>query len=274
MFDYSSFGQSQRSQNGLTDIHPTALVSREAKLAKGVSVGPNAIIGPKVTLAAGVKVGAGAIVTGVATVGEDTRIFPYATVGSEPQDLKYDGEETRVRIGKRNNIREYANISTGTSGGGGETTIGSDNLFMAFSHVGHDCHVGNHCVFANGVQLAGHVIVGNHTVVGGLAGLHQFCRFGDRSMIAAGSIPVQDVPPYCLVQGDRARIAGLNIVGLRRSGMSREEIADVKKMFKILYNENRTLEDAMTKIAEEVQDSTQKSTFLDFLSSSERGVCR
>ena len=273
MFDYSSF-EPQQSGTAETTIHPTAIVAKGAELAVGVVVGPNAIVGPKVSLAKGVQIGAGAIISGITTIDQGTRVFPMATVGSDPQDLKYEGEETLVKIGKNNNIREYVNISCGTVGGGGETTIGDDNLIMVYSHVAHDCHIGSNCVFANSVQLAGHVVIGNNVVFGGMAGAHQFCRFGDRAMVAAGAVVVKDVPPFCMVQGDRATMAGLNVVGLRRSGMPRERISDVKNMFKILYNENLTLEDAMNKIGQEVQDSEQRATFLDFLRSSERGVCR
>ncbi|SME99580.1 acyl-ACP--UDP-N-acetylglucosamine O-acyltransferase [Pseudobacteriovorax antillogorgiicola] len=273
MFDYSSF-EPQTSRVGDTQIHPSAIVAKEAQLDRGVVIGPNAIVGPRVSLGKNVQIGAGAIISGTTTVGEASRIFPFATVGSDPQDLKYEGEETIVKIGKNNNIREYVNISCGTVGGGGETTMGDNNLIMVYSHVAHDCHIGSNCVFANGVQLAGHVVIGNQVVFGGMSGAHQFCRFGDRAMIAAGAIVVQDVPPYCMVQGDRARISGLNVVGLRRSGMPRERISLVKNMFKILYNDNLTLEDAIEKIVQDVEDAEERSVFLDFLRSSERGVCR
>ena len=221
MFDYSNFELHQNIPNN-THIHPTAMVSKGAELDVGVVIGPNAIVGPDVKLGKDVQVGASAIVSGHTTVGEGTKIYPMATVGSDPQDLKFAGEPTKLNVGKFNNIREYVNISLGTTGGGGETTIGDHNLIMVYSHIAHDCHVGNHCIFANSVQLAGHVIVGDYAVFGGLSGAHQFCRFGDRAMIAAGAIVVQDVPPFCLVQGDRARINGLNVVGLRRSGIEKK----------------------------------------------------
>ena len=237
-------------------------------------VGPNAIIGEKVKLASSVKVGAGAIVSGRTTVGRGTHIYPMATVGSAPQDLKFAGEDTELINGENNKIREYVNISLGTIGGGGKTVIGNSNLIMVYSHIAHDCYIGNHCVFANGVNLAGHIVIGDYVTFGGMSGGLQFCRFGDRAMVAAGAIVVQDVPPFCLVQGDRARVNGLNVVGLRRSGMSRSELSQVKTMFKILFNENLTLDAAIGKIGSHVESSKYRDQFLDFLTNSERGVCR
>lgn len=255
-------------------IHPTAMVAASAELAEGVVIGPRAIVGPEVKLDRGVEIGAGAVVAGKTSVGESTRIYPMATVGSDPQDLKYAGESTELVIGAHNSIREYVNISTGTVGGGGRTSIGDHNLIMVYSHIAHDCHMGHHCILANGVHLAGHIEVGDHVVFGGMSGGHQFCRFGTRAMIAAGAIVVQDVPPYCLVQGDRARINGLNVVGLRRSGLNKHTIGDIKMMFKILYNENLTVADAIERICAEVGASQSRTLFVEFLKASERGVCR
>lgn len=266
--------ETQNSFPAETKVHPTAVVAKGAELDRGVVIGPYAIIGPKVRLGEGVKIGSHASVVGKTTIGAHSKVYSFASIGSDPQDLKYQGEDTELRIGSYNSIREYVNISTGTVGGGGLTSVGDHNLIMVYSHIAHDCHVGNRCVFANGVHLAGHVIVEDHVVFGGMSGGHQFCRFGERAMVAAGAIVVQDVPPYCLVQGDRARINGLNVVGLRRSGMSRERISDIKNMFKILYNENLTVDDAIRRIEAEISESPERSRFLDFLRASERGVCR
>jgi UDP-N-acetylglucosamine acyltransferase len=255
-------------------IHPGAIVSSNAKIGKGVSIGPNAMIGPHVTLADGVIVGAGAIVDGKTSVGERTKIFPYATVGSLPQDLKYRGEDSELVIGTDNLIREYVNISLGTEGGGGLTRIGNHNLFMVYTHIAHDCIVGDHCIFANSVQIAGHVEVGDGVVFGGMSGAHQFSRFGSMAMIAAASVVVQDVPPFCMVQGDRAGINGLNLVGLRRKGISSEEMSQVKQMYRLVYQDNLTLSDAMAKIEEGIPDSIYRKLFLEFLSKSQRGICR
>lgn len=273
MLDFSKEERVAQQFKGVY-IHPEALVVKGAQLGEGVNIGPRAVIGPKVVLGDGVKVGVGAIVSGKTRVGRNTEISALATVGSDPQDLKYRGEDTELIIGEENRIREYVNISTGTVSGGGRTTIGDRNLIMVYSHIAHDCHIGNSCILANGVHLAGHVAVQDYVVFGGMSGGHQFCRFGERAMIAAGAIVVQDVPPYCLVQGDRARISGLNVVGLRRSDLPKQRISDIKNMFKILFNENLTVEDALTRIEAEIAASEQRSRFVEFLRSSERGICR
>lgn len=273
MLDFSKEERLSQSVKGVF-IHPEALVYKGAQLGEGVQIGPRAVIGPKVVLGDGVQIGVGAIVTGKTTVGRLTEISALATVGSEPQDLKYRGEDTELIIGAENKIREYVNISTGTVSGGGRTTIGDRNLIMVYSHIAHDCHVGNNCIFANGVHLAGHVQVQDFVVFGGMSGGHQFCRFGERAMVAAGAIVVQDVPPYCLVQGDRARISGLNVVGLKRSDLPKQRISDIKNMFKMLFNENLTVEDALQRIETEIAPSEQRTRFVDFLRKSERGICR
>ncbi len=255
-------------------IHPQAIVYKGAELGVGVTIGPRAIVGPHVRLGDGVVVGAGAVVEGHSSVGAQTKIWPYATLGSDPQDLKYKGEPTELHIGSHNNIREYVNISTGTVSGNGKTVVGDHNLIMVYSHIAHDCVIGSHCILANGVHLAGHVVVQDRVVFGGMSGGHQFCRFGQRAMIAAGAIVVQDVPPFCLVQGDRARISGLNVVGLRRSDLPKERISDIKNMFRLLFNENLTVEDAVNRMLTDIPDSTERKSFIEFLQSSERGICR
>lgn len=255
-------------------IHPRALVYKGAKIGQGSIIGPNAVIGPKVVLHERVKVDFGAIVSGRTTIGTDTEVSAYATIGSPPQDLKYKGEDTELVIGKNNKLREYVNISLGTPTGGGITTIGDNNLIMAYCHVGHDCVIGSRIVLANSVHLAGHVTLQDFSILGGTAAVHQFTRIGERVMVAGGAIVVQDVPPFCLVQGDRARISGLNVVGLRRSDLPKDRISDIKSMFKILYNENLTMQDAIVRIESEVPSSEQRTRFIDFLKQSERGICR
>ena len=257
-----------------TTAHVTAHIHKLAELGKGVVIGPNAVIGPHVQLGDGVKVGAGAIVTGNTVIGKETVVSPYATVGSAPQDLKYAGEDTKLVVGEYNQIREYVNISIGTSDGGGVTSIGNHNLIMVYSHVAHDCHIGNHCVLANSVQLAGHVIVKDHVIFGGMSGAHQFVSFGERVMVGAGSIVVQDVPPFCMVQGDRAKITGLNTIGLNRAGLTAEEINHVKLMYKFVYNEYLTVDAAIQKIEQEIPISEYRKQFTSFLKSCERGICR
>jgi UDP-N-acetylglucosamine acyltransferase len=253
-------------------IHPHAHVAKGCEIDTGVSIGPGAMIGPKVVLGRNVKIGAGAIVEGRTSIGADTHIYPYASIGSIPQDLKYRGEDTECIIGSSNRIREYVNISLGTEGGGGKTVVGDNNLLMVYVHVGHDCIIQNHCIFANGVQLAGHVETGSYTVFGGLSGAHQFSRYGDFVMVAAGSMCSQDVPPFCMVHGDHAQINGLNVVGLRRSPI--KNVSDIKNMYRIVYNEGLGLEDACKRIESEVPESPARDNFVSFLRKTTRGICR
>jgi UDP-N-acetylglucosamine acyltransferase len=263
-----------KSSHPDVQIHPTAMVAKGAELGKGVVIGPGALIGPNVKLGDGVMVNGYAAVDGHTEIGAESVISSFATIGTPPQDLKYKGEETRLVIGARNQLKEYTNISRGTATGRGITTIGSDNLIMAYTHIAHDCNIGNYCVFANGVQLAGHVEVGDRVVFGGMSGGHQFCRFGNYAMIGAGSIVVQDVPPFCMVQGDRAEICGLNVVGLRRAGLKEQEFSNIKRMFRIVFKENLTLEDALRTIVETLPASSHKDLFVQFLKNSRRGICR
>ncbi len=253
-------------------IHPNAYVEPGAELGTGVIIEAGAIVGEKVKLGDGVRIGASAVISGRTTIGRDTRVFPMATVGSQPQDLKYRGEDSSLEIGERNQIREYVNISLGTEGGGGKTVIGDNNLLMVYVHVGHDCQIGHECILANGVQLAGHVILGNRVVFGGLSAAHQFSQFGDCVMVAGGGMVSQDVPPYCLVAGNHARPTGLNLLGLKRAGI--KNISEIKAMYSILFNENLTLEDAKLKIRQTLPESEQKQEFLAFLDRSQRGLAR
>ncbi len=255
-------------------IHKTAIVHEGAELGHGVQIGPYAIIGSKVKLADEVIVEAHALVDGRTTVGARTRIHSFASVGSKPQDLKFAGEDTELLIGSDNMIREYANLSLGTVGGGGKTIIGNGNLFMVYTHIAHDCVVGNECIFANGVAIAGHAKIGNKAVFGGLSGLHQFCLVGEMVMVAAGAIVTQDVPPFVLVHGNRAQPSGLNVVGLRRSGLTQSQVSDVKASYRLIYNESLTIEGARAAILADIGDAGVKSKFLDFLAASKRGVCR
>ncbi len=274
MQDYTGFSElaDQDNFDSSVVIHPRAYVSKGAELAKGVKIGPAAMIGPKVKLAEGVKVGAGAIIDGRTVVGAHTQVFPYATLGSAPQDLKYQGEDTELIIGERNRFREYVNVSLGTVGGGGKTVIGNDNLIMVYTHVGHDCIIGNECIFANGVALAGHVEIGNRVVFGGLSGAHQFSHFGDMVMVAAGAMVSQDAPPFCIVHGNHARANGLNMVGIRRSGT--KNLSALKQMYRLVYQENLTIEDAISRIEKEVDAVPERDVFVTFLRTSKRGICR
>lgn len=255
-------------------IHATAIVHPDAKLHASVEVGPYSIIGPKVKIGAGSVIGSHVVIEGDTTLGERNRVFHHATVGGQPQDLKYAGEPTRLVIGDDNMIREFTTLHIGTDGGGGVTRIGSKNLFMAYSHVAHDCVVGNGCVLANSVALAGHVEVADFVIVGGLAAVHQFTRIGKHAFIAGGSMVGMDVPPYCTAQGDRAELAGLNTVGLSRHGMTDEQIGRVKEAYRILFRSKLGLNEAMSRLKAEHGGHSEIDHMLEFIGSSKRGITR
>lgn len=255
-------------------VHATAIVAPGAQLHPTVEVGPYAVIGPKVRIAAGTRVGPHAVIDGDTTIGERNRIFQFASVGAQPQDLKYAGEETRLVIGDENQIREFTTLHIGTAGGGGVTRVGNKNLFMAYSHVAHDCQVGDGCVFANSATLAGHVEVRDHAILGGLSAVHQFTRIGPHAFIAGGAIVVMDVPPFCTAQGDRAELAGLNTVGLTRHGYSEEQIGRIKDAYRILFRSKLGLNEAISRLKAEHGGHKEIELLLDFVTSSKRGFTR
>ena len=255
-------------------VHPTAIVHRQAELGKRVWVGAYSCIGPHVVCADDVQIGSYVHLSGRTYIGRGTSIWHYASIGAVPQDLKYRGEDTRLVIGERNAIREYVNISIGTAGGGGVTRLGDDNLLMVHVHVAHDCNIGNKCIFANSVNLAGHVEIADHVVLGGMVAVHQFCRLGSYSMMTGGSMTGKDVPPFCRVHGTPARILGLNMIGLKRTGMSEDELTSIKKMYRLIYRQHLTLDDAVQAIQQQIPNSTVRQTLLNFLANSQRGICR
>jgi UDP-N-acetylglucosamine acyltransferase len=255
-------------------IHPTATVEKGAEFGAGVEIGPGSMIGPNVKLHDHVKVGAYTIIENDVTIGDQTIVYPYCSIGAVPQDLKYRGEASSVIIGKENSIREYANISLGTADGGLVTKIGNSNLVMVYAHVGHDSQVGDQCILANRVSLAGHVVVDSGAILGGHAAVHQFTHIGTMSITAGGAMVVQDLAPYCMAQGDRATVNGLNVIGLRRAGFDTDTIKDIKSMYKLVFKSGMTLEDAVNEIKSSIPDSKYKTTWLDFLSSTNRGLCR
>lgn len=217
-------------------IHPSAVIESGAEIGPGVSIGPFCVIGSQVRLAAGVELKSHVVIAGDTSVGEGTVIFPFASIGQDPQDLKFKGEHTRLEIGARNRIREYVTMNPGTEGGGGVTRIGDDGLFMANCHVAHDCQIGNRVVLVNSVAVAGHCVLGDDVIVGGLSGIHQFVRIGRGAMIGALSMVTSDVIPYGLVQGPRAHLDGLNLVGLKRRGANRAEIAELREVLARLHD--------------------------------------
>ena len=255
-------------------IHPTAVVASGAVLAEGVEIGPYAIVGPEVKIGRGTRIGAHAVVEGRTTIGERNRIFQFAALGAIPQDLKYHGERTELVIGNDNQIREFTTIHVGTEGGGGLTSVGNHNLLMNFSHVAHDCHVADRVVFANGATLAGHVVVEDYVIVGGLAAVHQFVRLGESSMLGGGAMVVQDVPPFCVVQGDRAGLVGLNVEGLRRRSFADDEVRALRSAYRTLFRSGLTAKEAVRKAREECPSSEMVGRLLDFVENSKRGICR
>jgi UDP-N-acetylglucosamine acyltransferase len=257
-------------------IHATAIIHPGAELASDVEIGPYAIIGEHVKIGRGTKVGAHAVIDGWTTIGEENQIFHLASVGAIPQDLKYKGEETYLKIGNRNIIREFVTIHLGTVTGDSETSVGNGNLFMAYSHVAHDCHIGDGVVMANAATLAGHVTVEDYAILGGLSAIHQFTRIGTHVMIGGGTLVSMDIPPYTIATGDRrdARLRGLNLVGLKRHNFSDEIIASLKKAYKILVLSDLKLKDALERIKNEVPTSPEINHFVTFIESAQRGINR
>ncbi len=248
------------------------MVAPGARIDDGVEVGPYAVIGADVEIGAGTRVGAHAVIEGRTTIGRNNRIFQFAAVGASPQDLKYRGEPTRLVIGDENQIREFATMHIGTEGGGGTTRIGNRNLFMNFSHVAHDCRIGDRVVLANCATLAGHVSVEDFVIVGGLAGVHQFVSLGESSMLAAGAIVVHDVPPFCVDQGDRAGLVGLNTEGLRRRAFAGDELRALRVAYRTLFRSGLTPKEAIRKVREESEPSATVEHLFAFVETSKRGI--
>ncbi|NLV91001.1 MAG: acyl-ACP--UDP-N-acetylglucosamine O-acyltransferase [Firmicutes bacterium] len=255
-------------------IHETAIVHPNAVIGSGVTIGPYSIIGENVEIGDGTEIGAHVVIEGWTTIGKNNKIYTGAIIGNEPQDLKFKGEKSYLFIGDNNIIREYATISRGTEGGGGETRIGNSCLIMSYVHVAHDCQIGNNVIIAHGTGIAGHVTVEDSAVFGGLVGVHQFTKVGRMAMIGAHTMVTKDVPPYLLVDGNPAKAYGINIVGLRRNGLSPEVRAEIKRAYKILYRSNLTISEAIEQMEQELAGSPEIDHFLRFLRSVDRGICR
>lgn len=255
-------------------IHPTAIISPKAEIPASVTIGPYAIIGDDVILHENVKIGAHAIVEGPTEIGQGSELFPYACLGQVPQDLKFKGEHTRLIVGERNVFREFVTAHRGTAGGGGLTEIGSDNFFMAQSHVAHDCHVGNNVIFANGASLAGHVEVADNVTIGAYCGIHQFCRIGRYAFIGAYSVVVKDALPYARSVGNHARCYGPNTTGLKRKGFTPELMRQIGHAFKLLLTSKLNTSQALEKIKEELGEVAEISYLINFIETSERGVIK
>jgi UDP-N-acetylglucosamine acyltransferase len=258
----------------VSDIHPTAIIDPASELAGDVVVGPYAVIGAGVEIGAACRIGAHAVVEGPTRMGHHNVAHPFASIGAPPQDLKYGGEPTVLEIGDHNIVREFVTLNRGTPGGGGLTRIGSRNMFMAYAHVAHDCVIGDDVVMANAATLAGHVTIEDHAIVGGLVAIHQHVRIGESAILGGGAMVVLDVPPYCMAAGDRAKLHGLNMVGIRRRGFSRETIEALRAAYRILFSSGLRLADALGRLRAEFPDSAQVRHLAEFCSGSERGICR
>ncbi|DAB41170.1 MAG TPA: acyl-[acyl-carrier-protein]--UDP-N-acetylglucosamine O-acyltransferase [Sulfurovum sp. UBA12169] len=251
-------------------IHPSAIIQAGAKIGKEVTVGPFAYIGAGVSIGDGTSVGSHTVIEGDTSIGKNNRIFSHAAIGTIPQDLKYAGEKVQLVIGDNNIIREFTLINPGTKGGGSVTKIGNNNLLMGYVHLGHDVIMGNHCILANGATLAGHVELGDHVVIGGLTPVHQFVHIGDYAMIGGASALAQDIPPFCLAEGNRAGLRGLNLTGLRRK-LQREDIDALKIAYRELFEQGNPLQEVAQKLLEE-NESEQVKKMCKFIIASKRGI--
>jgi UDP-N-acetylglucosamine acyltransferase len=256
-------------------IHPTAIVEAGARIGNDVTIGPYSCIGPNVELGEGVTIMAHVVVGGRTTIGPRTRIFPFASIGLQPQDLKYHGETSVLRIGADNTIREHVTMNPGTEGGGMVTSVGDRCLFMVGAHVAHDCKVGNNVIMANNATLAGHVEIGDHAVLGGLSAVHQFVRIGQHAMVGGMSGVEQDVIPYGSVMGDRARLAGLNVVGLKRRNFSRDEIHALRSAYRMIFAAEGTLAERIADAASMFKDAPPVMDIVAFIrADSSRAICQ
>lgn len=255
-------------------IDPSARIDDKAELAANVTIGPFSVIGPDVKIGAGTVIGSHVVINGPTSIGKDNRIYQFSSIGEDPQDKKYASEITRLEIGDRNTIREFTSMHRGTKQDNSVTKIGSDNLFMAYTHVAHDCVIGDHVIMANGASLAGHVHLSSHAILGGFTLVHQFTQIGQYSFAAMGSAITQDIPPFVMVGGKPTKPHGINSVGMERNNISPEDIRLIRKAYKIIYKMNFRLEDAIEQIELLAGDSKELSDMVSFLRNVRRGILR
>jgi len=256
-------------------IHPTAVVDPKAEIFDDVEVGPYTIIEKGAIIGSGTRIRSHVFIGEGTQIGKKCQIFQFASVGEAPQALAYRGEKTYLLMGDQNIVREYVTLNRGTASGGGKTVIGHNSLFMAYSHVAHDCHLGNHVILANGATLAGHIMIEDHAIVGGLSAIHQFCQIGAHAMISGLTGISQDVPPYMTAAGSRAKLYGLNTVGLKRFKFSEQAIRALKKAYRIIFRSNLTLENALKQVGEdEIAQLQEIRHLLQFIQQSKRGITR
>jgi UDP-N-acetylglucosamine acyltransferase len=258
---------------GAVTVHPTAIVHPKAALGQGVSIGPYSVVGPEVVLGDHVQLMSHVVIDGRTTIGAQTIVFPFASLGQTPQDLKYRGEPSSLEIGARNRIREHVTMNIGTEGGGMVTRIGDDGLFMVSAHVAHDCILGDHVIMANNATLGGHVVIGDYAVIGGISAVHQFVRIGPHAMVGGMSGVEHDVIPFGLVMGDRARLTGLNLIGMERRGFAREDIQGAREAYRMMFGPNGTLAERIDEVARVFAANAQVSQIIAFArAKSSRGL--
>lgn len=258
----------------MSEIHPTAIIDPSAQIGIGVSIGAYSVIGPDVVIGDDCWIGPHVVINGPTTIGRENKIFQFASVGELPQDLKFFGEETRLEIGDRNTIREFATLNRGTGVGGAVTRIGNDNLLMAYIHIAHDCIVGNKVILSNNASLAGHVVVHDHVILGGFTLVHQFCTIGSHVFAGMGTAIAKDVPPYLMVNGAPAAPHGLNKVGLKRRGYSDEQLRQLSRAYKVLYRQGLSLEQAKGELQKMAEGDDDVRLFSEFLEQTTRSVIR
>lgn len=259
----------------MTDIHPTAVIDSAASIAENVTIGPYCTVGPDVELSPGVRLESHVVIGGRTQIGANCHIFPFASIGLPPQDLKYRGEPSELIVGRNNIIREYVTMNPGTQAGGMITRVGKDGLFMMSVHVAHDCIVGDNVIMANNATLGGHVVVGEYAILGGLVAVHQFVRIGRHAMVGGMSGVEQDVIPYGSVMGDRAHLCGLNVIGLKRRGFSRDDIHALRRAYRLLFAIEGTMVERIADVSQLFPDNEAVMDIVAFMSSgSSRAVCQ
>lgn len=255
-------------------IHPTAIIDSKADIDSNVDVGPYSIIGANVQIESGTVIGPHVVIQPYVEIGPDCHIFQYASIGAVPQALKFQGEETYVKIGRGTVIREFVTVNRGTGFGGEITEVGEENLLMAYVHIAHDCKTGRKVILANNATLAGHIVIEDFVTVGGLVAIHQFVRIGKYAYVGGKSAVVKDIPPYVIAAGDRAKLHGLNNVGLKRHGFSQETLSSLKKAYRIIFRIGLTLNEAIERVKAEVEQVPEVNDLIRFIKSSERGITR
>ncbi len=257
-----------------TFIHGTAIVGKGAQIGDGSHIGAFSIVGEQVKLGDRVHIDSNAVIDGITSIGDDTRIFPFVSIGLAPQDLKYAGEPTATEIGKRNQIREFVTIHRGTAGGGGITKIGDNNLLMAQAHVAHDCQIGNDVIMANAATLAGHVEIADRANIGAYSGIHQFCRIGLEAFVGGYSVVVKDAPPFAIIQGNHAKCFGLNRVGMKRRGYPKDTIEKLHHAYHLILSAKLNTTQAVEKIRQEISGCPEVDLLVEFIETSKRGVVK